>query len=435
MEPNIHVGGLLQLAPFWLFVVLFVVSMVFFKSTISPIFFIIIAIIFSFFTFTKKVSFNKKMKLIMEGAMQSTIVTMIYIYIFGTAFTYVLRLIGGVDSAVKLGMSIIPNNFILPGFFSIVSLFAVAIGSSTGAIATFLPIGLGFGSKMGIDPSLMCGLVVSGAMLGDNLSVISDTTVAATQTTGTKMVDKFRENIFLVIPAFLLTVGVLIYINSYYQVDIFYAFASPTWKDILRVLPYLFIFIFAFMGFNVIAVLIFGILCGIVTGIGLGVFSFTHGTSLFLEGFSVNPAIHEILVLVLLISGLAKIVEYNGGINYLLDKFSQRITGKGSAELHIAFLVSLICMATAINTIAILLTGPSAKKIADQYGISGKRTACILDIVACITKGILPYGHQLLLAGSIAGVSTVSIIPYLHYQAFIFLVIVASIGKTYWQEG
>ncbi len=375
------------------------------------------------------------MKLIVEGAMQSTIVTMIYIYIFGTAFTYVLRLIGGVDSAVKLGMSIIPNNFILPGFFSIVSLFAVAIGSSTGAIATFLPIGLGFGSKMGIDPSLMCGLVVSGAMLGDNLSVISDTTVAATQTTGTKMVDKFRENIFLVIPAFLLTVGVLIYINSYYQVDIFYAFASPTWKDILRILPYLFIFIFAFMGFNVIAVLIFGILCGIVTGIGLGVFSFTHGTSLFLEGFSVNPSIHEILVLVLLISGLAKIVEYNGGINYLLDKFSQRITGKGSAELHIAFLVSLICMATAINTIAILLTGPSAKKIADQYGISGKRTACILDIVACITKGILPYGHQLLLAGSIAGVSTVSIIPYLHYQAFIFLVIVASIGKTYWQEG
>lgn len=435
MEPNIHIGGLLQLAPFWLFVVLFVVSMVFFKSAISPIFFIIIAIIFSFFTFTKKVSFNKKMKLIVEGAMQSTIVTMIYIYIFGTAFTYVLRLIGGVDSAVKLGMSIIPNNFILPGFFSIVSLFAVAIGSSTGAIATFLPIGLGFGSKMGIDPSLMCGLVVSGAMLGDNLSVISDTTVAATQTTGTKMVDKFRENIFLVIPAFLLTVGVLIYINSYYQADIFYAFASPTWKDILRVLPYLFIFIFAFMGFNVIAVLIFGILCGIVTGIGLGVFSFTHGTSLFLEGFSVNPAIHEILVLVLLISGLAKIVEYNGGISYLLDKFSQRITGKGSAELHIAFLVSLICMATAINTIAILLTGPSAKKIADQYGISGKRTACILDIVACITKGILPYGHQLLLAGSIAGVSTVSIIPYLHYQAFIFLVIVASIGKTYWQEG
>lgn len=375
------------------------------------------------------------MNLIMEGAMGSTIVMMSYIYIFGTAFTHVLRLIGGVDSAVRLGMSIIPNNFILPGFFSIVSLFAVAIGSSTGAIATFLPIGLGFGGKMGIHPSLMSGLVVSGAMLGDNLSIISDTTVAATKTTGSKMADKFKANVFLVIPAFLLTVGVLTYINSYYYVDIFYVFASPTWKDILLVLPYLFIFILAFMGFNVIAVLIFGTLCGIFTGIGLGLFSFTHGTSLLLEGFSVNPAIHEILVLVLLISGLAKIVEYNGGIQYLLDRFSQRITGKASAELHIALLVSLICSAMAINTIAILVTGPVAKKIADQYGILGKRAACILDISACITKGILPYGHQLLLAGSIAGVSTVSIIPYLHYQGFIFLVLAASMANTYWQEG
>ncbi len=435
MEQNTNIGGLLQLAPFSLFIGLFITSMVFFDSAISPIFSIIMAIIFSFFTFTKKVPFNKKMKLIMEGARQPVIVAMIYIYIFSTAFTYVLRLIGGVDSAVKLGMSIIPNSFILPGFFSIVSLFAIAIGSSTGAIATFLPIGLGFSSKMGIHPSLMCGLVVSGAMLGDNLSVISDTTIAATKTTGAKMADKFKANVFLVIPAFLLTFFSLMYINSYYQADIFYAFASPTWRDILQVLPYLFIFILAFMGFNVVAVLIVGILCGIVTGIGLGIFTFTYSTSLFLEGFSVNQSIHEILVLVLLISGLAKIIEYNGGINYLLDKFSKRITGKGSAELHIALLVSLVCIATAINTIAILLSGPVAKKIADQYDISGKRTACILDIVACITKGILPYGHQLLLAGSIAGVSTISIIPYLHYQGFIFLIITFSIAKTYWQDG
>lgn len=248
------------------------------------------------------------------------------------------------------------------------------------------------------------------------------------------MSDKFKANVFLVIPAFLLTIGVLIYINSFYTIDVSYAFACPTWLDMIRILPYFLIFTLAFMGLNVVAVLVAGIFCGVGLGIILGMFTFSHGTSLLLEGFSINTSIHEILVLVLLISGLAKIVEYNGGINYLLDRFSKRITGKASAEVHISLLIALICMATAINTLAILLTGPVAKQIADKYGISGKRTACLLDIVACITKGLLPYGHQLLLAGSMAAIPTVSIIPYLHYQGFIFLIIVASISMTYFRE-
>ncbi len=427
-------AGWLQLSSFWLFIGLFVPSTLFFGSALSPIFCCIAAIIYSFFTFTKKTSFNNKMNLVIEGVMQSTVVTMCYIYIFGAAFTHVQRLIGGVDAAITVGMSVIPSSFILPGFFAIVSLFAVAIGSASGTIATFLPIALGFGGKMGINPALISGMVVSAAMLGDNLSVISDTTIAATQTTGSKMSDKFKANVFLVIPAFFLTIGVLIYINSLYAIDVSYAFACPTWLDMVRILPYFLIFILAFMGLNVVAVLVSGIFCGVGLGIVLGMFNFSHGTFLLLEGFSINTSIHEILVLVLLISGLAKIVEYNGGINYLLNRFSKRITGKASAEVHISLLIALICMATAINTLAILLTGPVAKQIADKYGISGKRTACLLDIVACATKGMLPYGHQLLLAGSIASIPTVSIIPYLHYQGFISLIVVASIGMTYFKE-
>ncbi len=434
MQSQAEKPSFLSLTPFLVFVGLFLTSALFFSSKISPLFSCLIALIYSLFTFREKIPFNKKVEVFLAGGAQPTVIAMIYIFIFSAIFTYILKLIGGTEAAVKVGMQLLPQNYILPGFFTIVSIFATAIGSSMGAIAAFLPIGMGIAQKIGTDPALMAGVVVSGAMLGDNLSIISDTTIAATQTTGARMADKFKANIKLVIPAFLLTVGILMAVGGTPSTDLI-ASATLTYHDAITIIPYAVVFLFALLGIDVIAVLVLGILTAIGIGIAQGTFTFVRGTSLILEGFAKDAGgIQEVLILALLISGLTYIVEYNGGITYILQLFSTRITSKGTAELYIALLTFLVSAAVAINTIAILVTGPVAKKIGDSFGLKGKRVASLLDVVACICQGILPYAPQLLLAGSLAGVSSIAIMPHLHYQWAILLVTVVSIARTWLEQ-
>ncbi len=432
---NTNNGSFLSLTPLILFVALFLISTIFFSSQISPLFSCIVAIIYSFFTFQKKLHLNKKIEIFLTGSAHNTVIAMCYIFIFSAIFTYVLTTIGGIKSAVNIGLYLLPPNYILPGFFTIVSFFATAIGSSMGAIAAFLPIGAAIAQKLSIDPALMAGIVVSGAMLGDNLSIISDTTIAATQTTNTKMIDKFKANIKLVIPAFFLTIATLIWINQSVTINTnALTIITPTFGDVVKIIPYAFVLFFALIGFDVIAVLLLGIFAAIGIGVYYGNFSFIQGTNMFLQGFQDSGGIQEVLILVLLVAGLSHIVNYNGGIDYLLSTFKKDIRNKGYAELYISILVFLINAAIGINTIAILIAGPVAKTIADKFNIKGKRVASLLDVVACFCQGILPYAPQLLLAGSLAGISSIAIIPYLHYQWFIFLVTALSIGKTYMQN-
>jgi Na+/H+ antiporter NhaC len=356
-----------------------------------------------------------------------------YIFIFSAVFTYVMRLIGGVDVAAALGLYFIPKSLILPGLFTVVSIFAVAIGSSMGTIAAFLPIGIGIASKLGINPSLMAGVIVGGSMLGDNLSLISDTTIAATQTTGCRMSDKFKMNFWLVLPAFFLTFAVLAWLN--------YGITSESTHelllshvgryDALKILPYGLILGLALLGLDVIAVLLVGIVSALGIGVWYGYFSFTESTSMIVDGFSQSRDIQQVLLLSFFVAGLSKIVEHNGGLRFLLDRLSRRVKSKAGAEVVVAVLIFVVNAAVAINTVAILITGPVAKRIGTRFDIPGKRLACILDIFSCICQGVIPYAPQLLLAGSIAGVSSVSIIPYLHYQGFIFLVASVSIIRTF----
>ncbi len=421
-----------QISPFFCFVGIFLISALFLNSQISPLFACLVAIAYSFFTFIQTMPFNKKIELFLQGAAQETVLAMCFIFIFSAAFTHVLKLIGGVDAAVAVGMSIIPIHWILPGLFVIISLFATAIGSSMGTIAAFMPIALSIGSKLSFDPALMAGVVVSGAMLGDNVSLISDTTIAATQTIGVKMRDKLRANIALVIPAFLCTIATLAYINARHTFPIASmtdSVAMPiTAIQLLKIVPYAMIFVFAMLGIDVIATLIIGIFSAIVIGLWLDYFSVLRGLSLFFEGFLHDSGgMQEVLVLVLLVSGLAYIVEYNGGLTYLLEKMTRKIRNKKQAELSISALVFLINSVIAVNTIAILITGPLAKKIGTAFNISGKRMACLLDIVSCICQGILPYAQQLVLAASLASITSVAIIPYLYYQGFIAIVLMFSI--------
>ena len=427
--------GLLALSPLFLFVGFFLVSALFFGSQISPLFSCIIAIIYSFFTFKEKIGLNKKIEIFLAGNAHPAVIAMCYIFIFSAVLTYILKIIGGIDAAVAIGLYILPHQYLLPGLFLIISLFFFLIGSSMGAIAAFLPVGIGIAHNVGIDAALMAGIVVSGAMIGDNISIISDTTIAATQTTGARMMDKFYANIRLVIPAFIITTIILFFKNQNIAIEPTEIAIAPTIGDCIKIAPYGLVFAGALLGCDVIAVLLLGIFAAMAIGISMGTFNCVEATQLFLKGYAQDASgIHEVLILVLLVAGLSHIVAYNGGIEFLLNQFQTRIKNKAGAEIYISLLVFFVNAAIAINTIAILVTGPLAKKIADNARIEPKRTACLLDLVACICQGILPYAAQLLLAASLAGVSSVAIMPHLHYQWLVLVMTILSIGKTYWEN-
>ncbi len=428
-------GKFSHLLPFFVFIGLFVISSIWFSSQISPVFASLLAIVISFFTFAPKISFNKKIDVFVAGCSNPVIVAMSLIFIESSMFTYILSVLGSTQAAARLGINLLPCNYLLPGFFLITAIFATAIGSSMGTIAAFLPIGIGIAKNTGISPQLMAGTVVGASMLGDNLSLISDTTIAATKTTGSKMHDKFIANFRLVIIACLFTLITLSYINSFYAVDCTQIMSQQiTTGDFIAVIPYLLVLILALLGLDVIGVLAIAIFAALALGVALGKFSFLESTMLPLDGFAQDKAIDEVLILALFISGLSKIVEFNGGLAYILDHVKRRIKSKGGAEIAIAILVFLVNVVTAINTVAILITGPLAHHIGKQFNITNKRQACLLDIFSCICQGVLPYAPQLLLAQSIAHVSSVSIIPFLYYQGFIFIVMSVSIARTFWKE-
>jgi Na+/H+ antiporter NhaC len=419
--------GLLQLSPFFLFVSLFVASTIWFDGQFSAVTACLIAIIYAFMLFKKPL--NEKIGIFLTGTAQPTILAMAFIFILSGAFTYILQQIGATDCAINMGLCLIPASLVLPGFFILVSFFATAIGSSMGTIAAFVPIALGMSSKLGLAPELLAGITVSGAMLGDNLSVISDTTIAATQTTGSSMTDKLKANILLVIPAFIMTLGWLAYINHgmalAQQPEICYQLC-----DLVKILPYLLVFVLTACGLDVIGVLVLAIVAAAAIGVWFGNFTLLQASQLITLGFTASPGLQEVLILVLFIAGLSYIVEYTGGMQYVVDHVGRRVNTKAGAEWAITLLTFIVNAAVAINTIAILVAGPIAKKVGDRFNIAPKRVACLLDITACICQGILPYAPQLLLAGSLAQVSSTSIMPYLHYQYAIALVLVCSIMHT-----
>lgn len=419
-----------QLSPFILFIGLFIVSTIWFGGQFSAVTACMLAIVYSFLIFKKPLNLNEKIGVFLQGTAQPTILAMVFIFILSGAFTYILQKIGATDCAINVGLCLIPSSLLLPGFFVLVSFFALAIGSSMGTIAAFVPIALGISTKLGIAPELLAGITVSGAMLGDNLSVISDTTIAATQTTGCSMSDKFKANSALVIPACIVTVAWLAYVNQGLVVE-HLPQVSYQACDLIKVLPYGLVFVLTALGLDVIAVLILAIVAAAAIGIAHGSFDVLQASQLITEGFTASAGLQEVLILVLFIAGLSYIVEYNGGVQYLVDHVGKRVKTKAGAELAITILTFLINAAVAINTIAILVAGPIAKKVGERFAIAPKRLACLLDITACVCQGILPYAPQLLLAGSLAHVSSTAIMPYLHYQYIIACVLLLSIVRTY----
>jgi len=349
-----------------------------------------------------KEKLNNAIETFIEGIGHANIIAMCLIYLLAGAFAAVAKATGGVDATVALGLSLIPSSLLLPGFFLIAAFIATAMGTSMGTIAAVAPIALGVSQEANIDLALMAGTVLSGALFGDNLSIISDTTIAATRTQGCEMRDKFKENLVFSLPAAIITILVLILVGQGS------AELVPQEIDFFKVLPYLAILVLAVSGLNVFVVLTTGILLAGITGFITIDYTVARFANDIFDGFK---NMQEIFVLSMLVGGLAALMQQRGGLAFishkieaLIKRFSKQ-QSKRVTEVGIATLVSFTNACVANNTVSILVTGNIAKDLAQKEGIPAKRSASLLDIFSCIVQGILPYGAQALLAASIFSIS------------------------------
>lgn len=409
MKKDNSKGNPLALLPLGVFLVLFlgvgIVTKDFYKMPVLVAFIIATAVALMF---NRKESFNKKIEVFCEGAGHADIMMMCIIFILAGAFAQVAKDMGGVEATVNLSLSFIPSQFLLGGIFLIACFISLSMGTSVGTITALAPIGLGIAEATGMPVPLVTGAIIGGGMFGDNLSMISDTTITAARTQGCDLRDKFKVNFLIVLPAALITIVILTVMSAKYQSGV----TGEYTYEWIKVLPYIGVLIGALVGVNVFVLLaggtLFAGLVGVLTD-SFDAFEAIQSASNGMIGMA------EIVILSIIIGGTLELIKRNGGIDYLLGFIKRRIRTKKGAELGIAALVSLVDMCTANNTIAIVMSGPLAKDIAEEYKIDPRRTASILDIFAASIQGIIPYGAQLLIAAGLVGASPMEILGYLHY--------------------
>lgn len=405
-------GNPWALLPFFVFLVLFIGSGIVLKDFYA--FPVIVAITISSMValaMNRKVPFTKKVDIFCQGAGNSNVMLMALIFLLAGAFSSVAKGMGAVDATVNFALSIIPQNFLIIGLFIIACFISLAMGTSVGTIVALVPIGLGISEHTGLAVALVTAAVIGGAMFGDNLSIISDTTITAVRTQGAQMKDKFRVNFWIVLPAAFMTsviFGVLTWGEA----------APITHSDysLIKIVPYLIVIVLALMGMNVFFVLTLGITLAGVVGLVDGSYQLMDVIQQVGDGMA---GMYNMAFLAILIAGMVEIIKFNGGIEFILQAIMKRISTSKGAEFGIAGLVALTNLATANNTIAILIAGPLAKDIATQYNIEPRKAASLLDVFACMVQGVLPYGAQFLVAASLAGISPINILPYSFYPVLI----------------
>ncbi|MGL4711481.1 MAG: Na+/H+ antiporter NhaC family protein, partial [Shewanella sp.] len=424
-------ASFVALLPLFVFLGLFIGAGVYFQSQgvdfafyqLPSVIAILPAIILALMLSKQKL--NQSIDTFINGIGHSNIIAMCLIYLLAGAFAAVAKATGGVDATVALGLSLIPSNLLLPGFFVIAAFIATAMGTSMGTIAAVAPIALGVADQAQIDYALMAGAVMSGALFGDNLSIISDTTIAATRTQGCDMKDKFRENLIFAIPASLLTLIAFVFAGQG-QAEL-----ATQNIDLIKVIPYLTILILAVAGLNVFVVLTIGILLAGATGL----FTMDYGVIQFgkdiYAGFS---NMQEIFILSMLVGGLAALMQQQGGLAFVSQQIEKLITrfskaqGEAScraAELGMAGIVAVTNTCVANNTVSIVVTGDIAKDLAQKHGVSPKRAASVLDIFACIIQGLIPYGAQALLIASTFSITPLAAVSHTWYCMMLAVVAVA----------
>ena len=361
---------------------------------------------------------------LLEGMGHPNVMLMVLVFLLAGAFANVSRAIGAVDAVVALGLGAMPPALILPGLFLVAGFVSLSIGTSMGTIAAVVPIATGLADAAGLDRALVLGAVVGGAMFGDNLSIISDTTIAATRSQGARMSDKFRENFRIALPAAIATVALLAWFGDAAPVE------APGAASPWLVLPYLAVLVLALLGLDVVLVLAIGlVLTGVFGYLMAGGYDLVSYANDIYDGFE---SMVEITLLSLLIGGLAALIKAGGGLEWLagvIARFARGHTGRRSGELSIAALAAGSDALTANNTVAILVSGSLARDIATRHGIAPRRAASVLDIYSCVVQGVLPYGAQILLAGSLAGLSPLMIAGKVWYCWLLALV---AIGFMLW---
>ena len=340
-----------------------------------------------------KAGFQEKLKFFMKGCGEESIITMCIIYLLAGAFSAVSKATGSIDAVVYFGSQYFSAQYIPLGVFLMASFLSVSAGTSVGTIVALTPIVMGFAENTQTDINVVAASLLCGAMFGDNLSFISDTTIAATQSLGCQMKDKFRTNIMIAFPAAVIAAVIFIFLGENSSSAVLESETSGS-PSIWLIVPYLLVIVLSVLGVNVFLVLLVGVLLSGIIGISTGSLSWLDFANKIYEGFL---GMNEIFILALLTGGLAGIVENMGGITFLLNKAKQMMRGQKSAYFGMGFLVSLIDAAIANNTIAIVLSGKVAQNITEKYNLSPKFSASVLDIFSCIVQGILPYGAQILI--------------------------------------
>lgn len=356
----------------------------------------------------RSLGFQEKITVITKGVGDENIITMSLIFLSAGAFSGAVTAAGGVESTVNLGLSVIPAHVAVVGLFVIGCFISVSMGTSMGTIAALAPIAVGISEKTGFSMAICIGAVVCGAMFGDNLSMISDTTIAAVKTQGCEMKDKFRENFLIVLPAALITIIVFWVVTR--NVD--YQMTEELSYNVWRVLPYLVVLIGALIGINVFVVLVTGTVLSLAIGVITG--SLAAGEMFTSVGSGVT-GMYDITVISIVVACIVSLVKEHGGIQFILNLIRRSIRGRRGAEAGIAGLALLVDLCTANNTVAIVMAGPIAKEISDEFGVSPRRSASLLDIFTSVGQGMIPYGAQLLSAASLTGLTPFQIMPYLFY--------------------
>ena len=399
--------GLLALTPLIVFMVSYLaVSLItgdFYKMPISVAF--LIASVYAI-AITRREPFNRRIEHFSAGAANQNVMLMIWIFVLAGAFAESARAMGAVDATVALTMYLLPAKLLPAGLFIAACFVSISVGTSVGTVVALVPVAAGLAEQTALDPAWLTAIVVGGAFFGDNLSFISDTTIAATRTQECELRDKFRVNVRIVAPAALITL--CIYLLTATDV------AAPTPERIegIKIAPYLLVLLTAIAGLNVMKVLILGIVAAGIIGIATDSFGALEWCTCMGQGIT---GMGELIIITMLAGGLLELIRVNGGIDYLINLLTRHISSRRGAEGSIAALVCMANLCTANNTIAILSVGTIARDIADRYGIDRRRSASLLDTFSCLTQGVLPYGAQLLMAAGLTGLSPLNIIAYLYY--------------------
>ena len=416
--------GIIALSPLVVFVVLYLVTSItagdFYKVPITVAF---MAASMYAVLISGGATLHERIDIYSRGAAKGQMMLMIWIFILAGAFAHSAKVMGAIDATVNLALTLLPGNMLLAGLFLAACFISISVGTSVGTIVALTPIAAGVAQQTGTSVPLMTAVIVGGSFFGDNLSFISDTTIAATATQGCKLSDKFRVNSFIVVPAAIVILVVYFMMGTDIQ--------SPQHIPevaYLKVVPYLVVLLTAIMGMNVMAVLSLGTIVTGVIGMAEGAFDIFGWFNAMGNGIL---GMGELIIITMMAGGLLEIIKHNGGIDFIIERLTRHVSTKRGAEMTVAGLVSFVNMCTANNTVAIITVGGIAKQIADRFGVDNRKCASILDTFSCTVQGIIPYGVQILMAAGLAQLNPISIMPYLYYPFAIGIAALLSILFRY----